>query len=104
MLEIRPNCEYCDCDLPPQATNAMMCSYECTYCSDCVENVLKNVCPTCGGNFAHRPIRPAIAWRDGKQLGLEYHPASTKRIHSPYSLNDILAHVAKLKDIPPDQR
>ena len=46
MLELRPNCEYCDKDLPPDSLEAMICTYECTYCRDCVEGVLRNVCPT----------------------------------------------------------
>ena len=51
MLELRPSCECCDVDLPPSATNAMICTFECTFCRDCVENRLKGVCPNCGGNF-----------------------------------------------------
>ncbi|WP_156916833.1 DUF1272 domain-containing protein [Leisingera aquimarina] len=58
MLELRPNCELCDKDLPPDAADARICSYECTYCAECVEQVLHDVCPTCGGAFAPRPIRP----------------------------------------------
>ncbi|WP_456653119.1 DUF1272 domain-containing protein [Bradyrhizobium lupini] len=57
-LQLRPNCEYCDRDLPPNATDARICSYECTFCADCVETKLANVCPNCGGGFAPRPIRP----------------------------------------------
>ena len=64
-LQLRPNCEYCDKDLPPNATDARICSYECTFCADCVENKLHNVCPNCGGGFAPRPIRPATEWRPG---------------------------------------
>ena len=60
MLELRPNCECCDKDLPPSAEDAMICSFECTFCLDCVTTVLpKGRCPNCGGNFAPRPIRPA---------------------------------------------
>ena len=59
MLELRPNCECCDKDLPPQG-DALICTYECTFCRDCGENVLKGVCPNCGGNFVTRPIRPAV--------------------------------------------
>ncbi|PCJ85383.1 MAG: hypothetical protein COA52_16200 [Hyphomicrobiales bacterium] len=59
MLELRPNCECCDKDLAPDATDAMMCTFECTFCASCVENVLKGMCPNCGGNFVARPIRPA---------------------------------------------
>lgn len=58
MLEIRPGCENCDKPLANDSAEAMICSFECTYCKDCVENVLKNVCPNCGGGFEKRPIRP----------------------------------------------
>ena len=64
-LELRPNCEFCDKDLPPGATDARICSYECTFCADCVETRLQNVCPNCGGGFAPRPIRPANELRPG---------------------------------------
>ena len=64
-LELRPNCEYCDRDLPPASLEARICSYECTFCADCVERHLSNVCPNCGGGFAPRPIRPAREWRPG---------------------------------------
>ncbi|MFX9348003.1 DUF1272 domain-containing protein, partial [Acinetobacter baumannii] len=50
-LQLRPNCEYCDKDLPPSATDARICSYECTFCADCAETKLGNVCPNCGGGF-----------------------------------------------------
>jgi uncharacterized protein len=59
MLELRPNCECCDKDLPPGATDAMICSYECTFCRGCVETRLGGLCPNCGGNLAPRPIRAA---------------------------------------------
>ena len=62
-LELRPNCEHCDADLPPWSTEAMICSYECTFCASCVEQVLHDVCPNCGGGFTPRPIRPRTAWR-----------------------------------------
>ena len=52
MLELRPNCECCDKDLPPGATDALICTFECTFCADCVDTVLGGVCPNCGGNFA----------------------------------------------------
>ena len=89
-LQLRPNCEYCDKDLPPNATDARICSYECTFCADCVENKLHNVCPNCGGGFAPRPIRPATERRPGvcvtKQL------PSDKRVHLKYSVEDVAAH------------
>src|ERR1700737_453936 len=66
-LQLRPNCEYCDKDLPPHSLEARICSYECTFCADCVENKLHNVCPNCGGGFVARPIRPqrngVLDWR-----------------------------------------
>ena len=65
MLQLRPNCEYCDKDLAPGATDAMICSYECTFCADCVGEHLHNVCPNCGGGFSMRPIRPMKARQGG---------------------------------------
>ena len=58
MLELRPNCECCDRDLPPESKEARICTYECTFCASCVENVFAGTCPNCGGNFEPRPIRP----------------------------------------------
>jgi hypothetical protein len=72
MLELRPNCECCDKDLPPDSNAARICSYECTFCADCAEHVIKGACPNCGGNLAPRPIRPAVK--------LARDPASTRRI------------------------
>jgi hypothetical protein len=73
LLELRPNCEHCDRDLPPDSTDAMICTFECTFCRDCVQDVLKGVCPNCGGNLERRPVRPAEA--------LAKYPASTTRIN-----------------------
>jgi hypothetical protein len=58
MLSLKPGCECCDRDLPPEATDAMICTFECTFCRDCVETRLNGRCPNCGGNFSARPIRP----------------------------------------------
>lgn len=104
MLELRPNCELCDLDLPPDSTEARICSYECTYCARCVEERLDDVCPTCGGNFAPRPIRPQRSWRPDKRLGLRHHPASVTRVHSRYTAQEIAAHVARIRDVPPGER
>jgi hypothetical protein len=101
-LELRPNCECCDRDLPPASTVARICSYECTFCADCVENVLFNVCPTCGGGFVARPIRPATEWRPG--LSVAKRPPSDKRRALSYSREDIAAHTQRIKDIPPEKR
>ncbi|KIC23727.1 DUF1272 domain-containing protein [Leisingera sp. ANG-M6] len=104
MLELRPNCELCDKDLPPEAADARICSYECTYCAECVARVLHNVCPTCGGGFAPRPVRPKRAWREALKLGLGNHPASVKRRHSKFSREDIAAHVARIRHLKPEER
>lgn len=104
MLELRPNCELCDCDLPAHSGDAMICSYECTYCRSCVDRILENVCPKCGGGFVQRPFRPKTAWRDDFQLGLTHHPASRVRVHSPFDQTNIKAFSARLKDIAPEDR
>ncbi len=59
MLELRPNCERCDVDLAPAAPNAVICTFECTWCSDCAQTFAEGLCPNCGGNLVPRPIRPA---------------------------------------------
>ena len=101
-LALRPNCEYCDCDLPPDDQRARICSYECTFCADCVERHLRNVCPNCGGGFAPRPIRPRTEWRPG--LSVAKRPPSDKRVHLSYSLQDIQAHSERIAAIPAAQR
>jgi hypothetical protein len=58
MLKLKPNCERCNKDLPYDSKQAMICSFECTFCHDCVTNIFYNVCPNCGGNFQLRPLRP----------------------------------------------
>ena len=94
-LELRPNCENCDVDLPPASPDAMICSFECTFCKECVDTVLWNVCPNCGGGFSPRPIRPAMSWKGGNYLGER--PASAERKHRPV---DIEAHRAFAESIP----
>ena len=101
-LELRPNCEYCDKDLPPDAADARICSYECTFCAECVDGVLFNVCPNCGGGFVPRPIRPATEWRPG--LSLAKRPASTKRVHLSYDREEVARFAKKVRDIPPESR
>jgi uncharacterized protein len=103
-LDLRPNCELCDKDLPPQSSEARICTYECTYCAECAEKVLHDVCINCGGNLTPRPIRPKKSWRPQEKLGLANHPASEKRVLTSYSAEDIAAHVARLKDIRPELR
>lgn len=101
-LELRPNCELCDVDLPADSAVARICSYECTYCADCVDKELHNVCPNCGGGFVPRPIRPKTEWRRG--LSLANRPASVKRMRVAYVLADIKALSQRLREIPPDER
>ena len=102
MLELRPNCELCDKDLPPDAAEARICSYECTFCASCVDSVLHDVCPNCGGGFQPRPIRPAGAWRPGTGLGND--PPSDARRHTPYTTDEIAAFVVPIRDLPPERR
>jgi hypothetical protein len=102
MLELRPNCELCDKDLPPGAADARICTYECTFCAACVETVLHNVCPNCGGDFQARPIRPARAWREG--TGLVNDPPSAQRRHTRYTEEEIATFTGSLREIPPAER
>ena len=101
-LELRPNCEYCDKDLPPASLEARICTYECTFCADCVANELDDVCPNCGGGFAARPIRPVTEWRPG--LSLAKRPASDKRVHLSCPREDVPSHSARIRDVPPAER
>lgn len=101
MLELRPNCELCDCDLPPASEEARICSYECTYCATCVDTVLKDVCPTCGGGFVNRPIRPVGAEGNQKDLGLANRPAGTSRHHSEWTPEEIQSVVKRLSGTSP---
>jgi uncharacterized protein len=75
MLEMRPGCECCDRDLPPDAPDAMICTFECTFCADCVDTKLLGVCPNCGGGLVRRPVRPPA-----KLLAF---PAGTRRVFHP---------------------
>jgi hypothetical protein len=72
MLQLRPNCECCDRDLPPGSGEARICSFECTFCAACAVGLLKGQCPNCAGELVRRPIRPAKA--------LVKYPASTERV------------------------
>ena len=85
MLEIRPSCENCNKQLPSDAHDAMICTFECTFCLECVENILQHVCPNCGGGFEKRPIRPEAL--------LEKYPATTKMTFKPV---DVSSHLKRL--------
>jgi hypothetical protein len=87
--------------LPPASPEARICSYECTFCAACVEEVLGNVCPNCGG-FAARPIRPARNWKDDNWLGND--PASTRLRHRPVDPAIHRAFASEISGLPPEQR
>ncbi len=102
LLQLRPNCEYCDKDLPPQAADACICSYECTFCSDCACGTLRNVCPNCGGGFVPRPIRPSLEHRPG--LSRSRQPPSADRVHLKWDRKALAAFIAGVACIPPLDR
>jgi hypothetical protein len=76
MLQLRPNCECCDRDLPADSPDAVICSFECTFCRSCAETVLGHRCPNCGGELLSRPRRPAEK--------LAKFPASPERVLKPH--------------------
>ena len=102
MLEIRPNCECCNKNLSASSKEAMICSYECTFCVTCVSNILNNVCPNCAGGFTTRPIRPKVARRS--EVSLEHNPASTNRVVTKYSVEELKIFSSKYKHIKPENR
>ena len=102
MLELRPACENCNKALPPDSLEAGICSYECTFCATCVEKVLLNVCPNCGGGFVPRPIRPSTNWRGGNFLGKD--PASSTVRHRPVDSAVHAEFASAIRDIPPEER
>lgn len=102
MLELRPSCEQCNTPLPPASAEARICSFECTFCAGCVERVLFNVCPNCGGGFVPRPARPARRWVGEAWLGQR--PPTTKVTHRPRDPAAHAAFAAAIRDIPPHER
>ena len=96
MLELRPVCENCGKSLPYNSTEAMICTFECTFCEDCVKNVLHNVCPNCGGGFERRPVRP-------KEKLVKY-PAETKEYLKPVNLNKFEELFLRNKNVSPQNR
>lgn len=87
MLEIRPTCENCNKTLPVDAEDALICTFECTFCTSCVEKIMNHVCPNCGGSFEKRPIRPNTL--------LKKYPVSTKVVHKPV---DFQAHLKRIQN------
>jgi uncharacterized protein len=102
MLELRPTCEHCNKALPPASVEARICSYECTFCATCVDTLLDNVCPNCGGGFVPRPIRPANNWKGDNHLGKD--PASTRVKHRPVDLDAHARFAAAITTLPPQAR
>jgi len=92
-MEIRLNCENCDKSLPNESDEAMICTLDCTFCKDCVDNVLKNVCPNCGGGFEKRPTRP--------KHYLEKYPPGKDKVFKPVTENKYLERNV---NIPPRKR
>ncbi|MBC8884088.1 DUF1272 domain-containing protein [Flavobacterium piscinae] len=96
MLEIRPNCENCGKALPNNSVEAMICTFECTFCIDCVTNILQNVCPNCGGGLEKRPSRPTRL--------LEKYPANNNTILQPIDKEKFKETLDKYKDVKPNER
>jgi uncharacterized protein len=102
MLELRPTCENCNAPLPPDSRDARICTFECTFCATCVEGMLGNVCPNCGGGFERRPVRPARDWKGGNDLA--HHPPGTQVHHRAVDAAAHRAFAAPIRDIPPHER
>ena len=102
MLELRPTCENCNKALTPDSTEAMICTFECTFCRSCVESILGNDCPNCGGGFCPRPIRPKTNWKNDDYLGA--YPASTTVKHRPVDLRAHQQFATAIKAILPERR
>ncbi|HUR93891.1 MAG TPA: DUF1272 domain-containing protein [Gemmatimonadales bacterium] len=102
MLELRPTCEHCNTPLPPDSITARICTYECTFCDACVDTILSNVCPNCGGGFVPRPIRPVTNWKGDNYLGKD--PASTTVRHRPVDPGAHAEFASRLRTIPPEKR
>lgn len=102
MLELRPSCENCNKPLPPDATDARICTYECTFCANCVDTVLGNVCPNCGGGFVPRPIRPRHNWKGGNYLG--NYPPTTRITLKPVDPVKHEEFSREIRSIPSEKR
>ncbi|MCB0429188.1 MAG: DUF1272 domain-containing protein [Flavobacteriales bacterium] len=95
-MELRPTCENCNKQLPNDSNEAMICTYDCTFCKDCVEQVLMNVCPNCGGGFEKRPTRP--------KEGLPKHPMRETPVFKPVDLEKFRVMLNRYRDIDPRNR
>jgi len=102
MLQIKPSCENCAKELPAESTEACICSYECTFCRECVAGILENVCPNCGGGFVPRPIRPKNEWREG--VSRRRQPASQDAVVKPVDHAKHGEFATKIRNILPEER
>ncbi len=102
MLDLRPICENCARPLPPDAAEAMICSYECTFCAACVADLLHNVCPNCGGGFEKRPVRPSRDWKGGNTVAND--PPVVARKHKPVDQVTHDAFSLAIRTLSPHQR
>ena len=96
MLELRPVCENCGKKLPNESTEAMICTYECTFCAECVSEILFNVCPNCGGGFEKRPSRPAEK--------LLKDPAKAEEHFKAVDLKKFELLLSRYKNVRPNER
>lgn len=102
MLELRPTCEHCNKALPPAALDARICSFECTFCAACVDGLLGNVCPNCGGGFVPRPVRPVTNWKGDNFLG--HYPQRTAVKHRPVDAAAHALFAAAIRGLAPEDR
>lgn len=99
---MRAGCERCGRALPADTGEAVICSYECTFCAECVDTILGNVCPNCGGGFVPRPVRPANNWKSDNFLGKD--PASTVVKHRPVDAQAHARFAESIRAIAPEAR
>jgi hypothetical protein len=102
VLELRLTCEHCEKPLPPESLEARIGSYEYTFCATCVDTVLRNVCPNCGGGFERRPFRPVRNWKGDNYLGKD--PASTQVRHRPVGVAAHARFAEAIETILPHRR
>ena len=95
MLELRPTCEHCNKDLPADAVDAFICSFECTFCQSCSQGCLAKICPNCSGELVRRPVRPASA--------LAKFPASSNIVYKPVDMNQHKKLISRLESIGKSQ-
>lgn len=96
MLELRPSCEHCSAALPPDSADARICSFECTFCASCVDGLLANVCPNCGGGFERRPVRPRAM--------LAKNPPRRDAVQKPVDLAAFAPLRDRMRDVAPGLR